>query len=89
MTDLPPLKRAELSLLATLHEAGDHGTLDPHSRIVVGPTRHPIPGDSIVWLKLVSRGLVAGERGHIMLTEAGRAEAEKVIAGRTRESVGS
>ncbi len=89
MSDLTPLKRAELALVATLFEAGGHGTLDMHSRIVVGPTRHPIPGDSIVWLKLVSRGLVAGERGNILLTEAGRAEAEKVIAGRTRESVGT
>ena len=89
MTDLPALKRPELHLLATLYEAGGHGVLDQHSRIVVGPTRHPIPGDSVVWMKLVAYGVVAGERGSIMLTELGRAEAEKVIAGRTRESVGS
>ena len=86
MTDLPPLKRAELSLIATLYEAGGSGTLDQHSRIVVGPTRHPIPGDCVVWLKLVSRGLVAGEDGRMILTELGREEARKVIKGRTRES---
>ena len=86
MTHLPPLKRAELSLITTLYEAGSSGILDTHSRILVGPTKHPIPGDAIIWLKLVARGLVAGERGLMILTEAGREAALKVIASRTRES---
>ena len=86
---LTPLRRSELTLIATLYEAGESGPLDIHSRIVVGPTRRPIPGDTVVWLKLVSRGLVAGENGLMILTELGRAEAEKLIASRTRESVAS
>jgi len=85
MTELAPLKRDERNRIATLYEAGGSGVLDVYSRILVGPTRHPIAGDAVEWLQLVSRGLVAGENGHMILTERGRAEAQRVIASRTRE----
>ena len=86
MTDLAPLPRAFLSVLTNLHEAGGSGTLDVNCRVVVGPQRHPLPGDTHTWLTLVSRGLITGERGLIITTEEGRLEAVKVQAGRVREA---
>jgi hypothetical protein len=80
------LNRAHLGMLANLYEAGGSGEIDIHGRIVVGPTRHPISGDSVAWLKLVSHGYVGGERGKIILTEEGREKAEEVLRGRVRES---
>lgn len=84
MTDhtLPPLNRAHLSVLVHLYEAGGSGDLDANGRVVVD-TRHPVPGDAFTWVKLVSYGFVAGERGKMIVTELGREEAERVIAGRT------
>lgn len=87
MSELRPLNRSYLSILASLYEAGGSGDLDHHARIMVGAAKHPLAGDAPTWLALVARGYVAGEDGRIMLTDAGRAAAEAVIAGRTRESV--
>ncbi len=84
---LPPLPRPYLTVLTNLAEAGGHGKLDAHGRIVVGPTQHPLAGDVVTWMVLVSRGLVAGERGQIMLTALGRDVTNEVIAGRTRVAV--
>lgn len=86
MSDLRPLNRAYLAILSAFYEAGGSGELDMHHRVIVGPTRHPMQGDPGAWLVLVSRGLVAGERGKILLTQEGRDEAEREIAGRTREA---
>lgn len=82
--DLPPLPRPYLTVLVSLAEAGGFGKLDTHGRITVGPTNHPLQGDVVTWMVLVSRGLVAGERGQIMLTAIGRDVANEVIAGRVR-----
>ena len=81
-----PLTRPHLSILATFFEAGGAGDLDIHCRVVAGPTRHPMPGDSATWLLLMAHGLVAGETGRVVLTELGREKAEAVLAGRVRES---
>lgn len=60
--------------------------MDPQGRLIAD-TRPPqgMPSDLVMWMRLVSKGVVAGERDRLMLTEVGRAVAEKVIAGRTRE----
>lgn len=87
MSITKPLTRPHMSILTTFYEAGGAGELDIHCRLVVGHARHPMPGDSQTWLLLVAHGLVAGEGGRILLTEAGREMAEGVIAGRTREAV--
>lgn len=79
-----PLNRAYLAILTSLHEAGGSGDLDPHSRVMVGPTRHPLPGDSTAWMVLVAHGMVAGEGGRIVMTELGRETAAGVVAGRVR-----
>ena len=81
------LTRPHLSILSQFHEAGGSGELDVHSRVVVGPTRHPIPGDTNAWLLLVAHGMVAGEGGKMFVTDLGRTTAETVIAGRVREAV--
>lgn len=82
-----PLTRPYLSILVTFHEAGGAADLDNHCRIVVGPGRHPMPGDTLVWMLLMAHGMVAGEGGRVIITELGRATAEGIIAGRVRESV--
>lgn len=87
MINTKPLTRPHMSILTQFHEAGGAGELDIHGRLVVGQSRHPMPGDSSTWMVLVAHGLVAGEGGRILLTEAGREMAEGVIAGRTREAV--
>jgi hypothetical protein len=85
--DLAPLNRAQLHILTTLHEAGGAGELDIHGRLKgAGPKGAPLPGDTVTWLILVSRGVVAGEDGMIITTERGREIAESVLAGRTREA---
>lgn len=81
-----PMSRAYLSILTALHEAGGSGDLDPYSRVMVGPTRHPLPGDATAWMVLVAHGMVAGEAGRIVMTELGRNTAAGVVAGRVRES---
>lgn len=82
-----PLTRPHMSILAAFYEAGGAADLDISYRLVVGPTRHPMPGDTQTWLLLVAHGLVAGEHGKLILTQLGREAAEKVIAGRVREAV--
>jgi len=77
------LTRAELSLVAELHAAGGCATLDRHNRMVFAGICHD-PG---VVLKIVAFGLLEGEDGKLILNEHGRAAAEKVIAGRTREAM--
>lgn len=62
---------SERPLLVALSEVGGGASLDQFSRLVVG-TRI-LPGHVGAWLKLVSKGAVAGEFGRIILTEAGRA----------------
>ena len=82
----PRLPRPYQSILAAFHEAGGAGDLDMHGTIIVGPTKHPMQGHAVAWLTLVARGLVAGERGKIMLTDEGIAEAQAILKGRVRES---
>jgi hypothetical protein len=86
-TPLPPLHLAYTTLLLNLHDAGGSGDLDMYGRVTVGPTRHILPGDAHAWMVLVSRGLIAGERGRILMTDEGRDVAKAVIAGRVREAV--
>lgn len=88
MSDLAPLKRAELNLLVEFHSAGGSGKLDVACRVIAGVPPSPLKGDSLTtWMRLMARGLIAGEDDVVMVTERGRNEAQRVIAGRTRESV--
>lgn len=82
-----PLTRPYYTILTEFYEAGGAGELDMHCRIVSGPTRHPLSGDPNAWLMLMAHGLIAGEGGQVIMTEAGRVAAQGVIAGRTREAV--
>lgn len=86
MSSVKALTRPQLSILTSFYEAGGAADLDNHCRLIVGPTRHPLAGDAQTWLVLVAHGMVAGERGKVIITEAGRGVAEGVIAGRVRES---
>jgi hypothetical protein len=80
------LSRADLGFLAALAEAGGSGKWDPRrGTVLVGPTRNPLKGDPHAWMVLVAAGMVAGERGKIILTDLGRVEAAKVGSGRVRE----
>jgi hypothetical protein len=83
---MEPLNRAYQHLLTCLADAGGSADLDKHGRLVSGPQRHPLQGDSVAYLVLVSRGLIAGEGGKIILTEAGREAVRVSGAGRIRES---
>jgi hypothetical protein len=83
---LPILSRSYYEILINLHEAGGSGRLDMHGRVIV-PPNHPIAGNALSWLKLVARGLVAGEGDMICTTAFGREEAERIIKGRTREAM--
>jgi hypothetical protein len=78
------IPRPYLTLLSHLYDAGGSAELDRYGMLVVGPSRAKLPGTSVEWLYLVGCGLVAGEAGRIMLTEAGRALATSYQAGRTR-----
>jgi hypothetical protein len=81
---MTPLNRTVLNVLTAFHEAGGTGALDIHGRVLAGQPVAPMPGDLNAWLKLVARGYVAGERDFILITEEGRVEAERLIAGLTR-----
>ncbi len=83
---LAPLARPIMAILNNLDEAGGAGDLDQYGRVVVGPTRHPLPGGATEWLMLVARGYVAGERGRIIMTEQGRKAAAKLRAGLVKEA---
>lgn len=79
------IPRAYLSVLAALMEGGGSGELDLQSRVLVGPTKAPLAGaDHVSLLRLVAEGMLAGERGLMILTEAGRTKAQEVLAGRLR-----
>ena len=80
------LTRPILSVLLALHEAGGAAELDTHCRLVVGHDRHPLASDVYSLLTLVAHGLVAGERGRIIMTEDGRAKAAELVAGQVRET---
>ena len=81
------LTHMQRGMLVDLVEAG-HGVLDTSCRVCVGPIKRPISGDAQAWLVLVSQGLVAGERGLIIATEAGRDLVAGQGDGRVRESRG-
>ena len=81
------LPRQYTDALAELHQAGGSGALDVHGAVWAGAPRAPVLGHAPFWLTLVSQGLIAGERGNLILTESGRTAAEAVIAGRVRSSV--
>ncbi len=83
---MEPLNRAYQHLLACLADVGGSADLDKHGRLVAGPQRHPLQGDSVAYLVLVSRGYIGGEAGKIIITEAGRALLAKYDAGRIREA---
>lgn len=85
---LPLLKHTEAHLVALLHEAGGTATLDLQGRVIAeSKPPQPLPSDLMTWMRLVAKGVIAGERDRLMLTELGREAAQKVIAGRTREAV--
>ena len=86
MIALRPLPTAYLAMLVNLHESCGSAELDIHNRLVVGPTRHPIPGDTGAWIRIISHGFVAGEGGKMIITELGRAAVEKELAGRVKEA---
>lgn len=74
------VEHADRQLLAALAEVGNGAKLDENDGCLIvgaGPTRHALPGDAATWLRLHANGLVGGECGMIILTERGRAEAER------------
>lgn len=81
------LKSQHRTMLVELVEAG-HGIVDASGRVCVGPIRRPVAGDAVGWLVLMSEGLIAGEDGHVMPTEAGRQAVAQFANGRVRESRG-
>lgn len=83
---MEPLSRPYFHLLRSLADVGGAADLDKHGRLVSGPQRHPLQGDTVAYLVLVSRGLVAGEAGKIIITEAGRAALAHYGAGLVREA---
>lgn len=85
-TAVQRLPRPHLTILGHLADAGGWGELDRYGHVTVGPTRHPIPGDPLAWLRLMAAGLVAGEDGRVILTELGREVAAERAAGLVRES---
>lgn len=78
------INRYHEQMLRELVAAG-HGKLDKSGRVCVGPINRPIAGDLVAWMVLVSHGLIAGEGGLIMPTEAGRVRADEVYS-RSREA---
>ena len=85
--DLPRIPRPYQSIIATFSEAGGAGNLNHHGQITCGPTKHPMPGDAVTWLTLVSLGYAAGEDGKIFLTDLGQEVAAAIIAGRVKGTV--
>ena len=76
--------KLDLTVLAALVEGGGSGELDVRGRVVVGknpPT--PIIADATTWLRLVAAGLIAGERGFIIVTEEGREKTHRLVGGYT------
>lgn len=85
MTAAP--SRYQTQMLMELVEAG-HGRLDKQGRVTVEPIGRPITGDPVAWLVLVSLGLVAGEDGLVLPTQAGRDMVTHRIGGTVREARG-
>ncbi len=81
------LKSIHRTALTDLVEAG-HGTVDIAGRVCIGPIMRPLPVDAVAWLVLMSHGFIAGENGHVIPTEAGRAAVAAYASGRVRESRG-
>ena len=81
------LKAHHRSMLIELVGAG-HGIVDASGRVCVGPIKRPVVGDAYGWLVLMSEGLIAGENGHVMPTEAGRQAVAQFANGRVIESRG-
>lgn len=75
-----------LQVLAGLAEAGGSADWDDRlGRAAYGPTHIMLRGESRDWMRLVTNGLVGGEGGKVILTEAGRELAATVASGRVRE----
>jgi hypothetical protein len=89
MSQLPHLYR---SMIATLYEAGGAAKKQLDGRLKVPSTmksaEHLLVGSANDWLGVAERGMIAGNGEHFVLTEAGRAEAEAIVAGRTRTAAG-
>ena len=83
---MQPLSRPYLHILVCIAEVGGSADLDRFGRLVTGPQRHPLQGDSTAYLVLASRGLIAGEEGKIILTDAGRAAVADYEAGQVRHA---
>jgi hypothetical protein len=83
-----PIHRTLLAHLVILHERGGSGELDIHGNLLVEPVKAKLAGTPLDWLKLVSMGYLAGERGKLILTEEGRELAETGLRGRIRDSSG-
>jgi hypothetical protein len=83
MTDLP---RAFMSIVHQFSQAGGYGQFDHQRQFVMkaGPHQAIISGDAIAWIRLVQAGLVSGEGGRLLLTEAGRAAAKSYQDGLVR-----
>jgi predicted methyltransferase len=80
------IPRAYKPVLMGLWENGGAAVMDVHGRLSSTKTKAPIPGDLMTWMTFVAQGLVAGEDGKIMLTQAGRDLAAKYERGRVREA---
>jgi hypothetical protein len=80
-----PLHPNLRSILVQFYEAGGCGHLDMHQTVLCGSPPAPVPaarmGD---WLTLMIKGCIAGENDKVLITEAGRIEAENILAGRTK-----
>lgn len=80
------LHRTQRTMLVSLADGGGSGRLDQAGRVCVGPTRRPIAGDANSWLILVTHGLVAGEDGMILMTQAGRDLVAGSVDGTVRQA---
>lgn len=80
------------SMIAELYQAGGSGTIDVHGRVKLPSNRHGperrLNGNAADWQQIMGEGLIAGDRvgehRTAILTDKGRAEAERIIASRTR-----
>ena len=78
------MTRHHLSIIEQFSRNDGYGELDRYGRILAGPNRDLMNGDTIAWMQLVSEGLVAGEFGRVLLTEAGRQAADNYLASQTK-----
>ena len=81
---MEPLTRPLTHILCCLAEVGGSANLDKFGRLIAGPERTVLQGDAVSYMTLVAHGLVAGEGGKIILTEAGREAVATHQAGRIR-----